>query len=170
MAQVDGWAQTETLQCLRCDELKNGFDAKLLELAEEFQQQYAAQFRMMDEHNAAAEEAQKQNQDLMDQLVAADSQLRANRVFLNQQAVEREQEREESLQQLQALRNVLAEKERECERSKAFTAQMALELQQSQDALKEKDTQIQVNSSSPSSSLEWKSSGLRTDLLRPCNT
>lgn len=65
-------------------------------------------------------------------------------MFLEQQAVEREQEREEAIDQLNKLKNVFAEKDKECERVKASADQMAADLQQLHDLAKEKDQMLQV--------------------------
>ena len=68
--------QTEDQQCLKCEELHLDYQQKLLEVANEFQKQYASQFKMIDQHAATEEEAQKQIKDLMDQLDGADKQLK----------------------------------------------------------------------------------------------
>lgn len=68
--------QTEEFQCLKCEELHLCYNQKLLEVANEFQRQYASQFQMIDQHAATSEEAQRQIRDLMDQLDGADKQLK----------------------------------------------------------------------------------------------
>lgn len=70
--------QTEDLQCHKCEQLHILYNQKLLEVANEFQQQYTSQFRMVEQHVAASEDAQKQIKDLVDQLDAADKQLKAS--------------------------------------------------------------------------------------------
>ncbi|KAK4018868.1 hypothetical protein OUZ56_000908 [Daphnia magna] len=135
--------QTEALQCHKCEQLHILYNQKLLEVANEFQQQYTSQFQMVEQHVAASEDAQKQIKDLVDQLDAADKQLKANRAFLEQQAVEREQEREEASEQQKKLEALLTEKEKECERMKTSISQLTNEVQQLHEALKEKDQILQ---------------------------
>ncbi|KAI9565881.1 hypothetical protein GHT06_009679 [Daphnia sinensis] len=135
--------QTEEFQCHKCEQLHILYNQKLLEVANEFQQQYTSQFQMVEQHVAASEDAQKQIKDLVDQLDAADKQLKANRVFLEQQAVEREQEREEASEQQKKLEALLSEKEKECERMKTSISQITNEVQQLHEALKEKDQILQ---------------------------
>lgn len=72
------FTQTEPLQCGKCVEMLQCFDSKLLEIANEFQQQYNSQQQVIDDQNAAAEESQKQIKDLMDQLDVADKQLKVS--------------------------------------------------------------------------------------------
>jgi len=68
--------QTEDLKCQKCEELHILYNQKLLEVANEFQQQYTSQFQMIEQHVLASEMAQKQITDLTDQLDAADKQLK----------------------------------------------------------------------------------------------
>jgi hypothetical protein len=63
---------------------------------------------------------------------------------LEQQAIEREQEREEASEQQKKLECLLAEKEKECERMKVSTSQLSHDVQQLQTVLKEKDQILQV--------------------------
>ncbi|XP_057370587.1 interaptin-like [Daphnia carinata] len=135
--------QTEELQCHKCEQLHILYNQKLLEVANEFQQQYTSQFQMVEQHVAASEDAQKQIKDLVDQLDAADKQLKANRAFLEQQAVEREQEREEASEQQKKLEALLTEKEKECERMKTSILQLTNEVQQLHETRKEKDRILQ---------------------------
>ena len=68
--------QTEESQCLKCEELHICYNQKLLDVATEFQRQYAAQFQMAEQHAKASEESQQQIKDLRDQLDGADKQLK----------------------------------------------------------------------------------------------
>lgn len=68
--------QTETVQCEKCEELHIHYNEKLLDVANEFQQQYTSQFRIAEQHAAASDEAQKQIKDLKDELDSADKQLK----------------------------------------------------------------------------------------------
>lgn len=63
---------------------------------------------------------------------------------MEQQAVEREQEREEASEQQKQLKAALAEKEKECERAKTCADQLTTDVQQLQDSIKEKDKTLQV--------------------------
>jgi len=63
---------------------------------------------------------------------------------LEQQAIEREQEREDASEQQKKLEYLLAEKEKEYERMKISTSQLSHDVQQLQAALKEKDQIFQV--------------------------
>ena len=66
----------------------------------------------------------------------------ANRTFLDQQATEREQEREEAQAQQNQLKATLSERDKELEREKDNNAQMAADLTQLQELLKESDSKI----------------------------
>lgn len=68
--------QTDVFHCQKCEELHIHYNQKLLEVANEFQQQYVSQFQMAEQHAAASEDAQRQIGDLMDQLDGADKQLK----------------------------------------------------------------------------------------------
>ena len=70
--------------------------------------------------------------------------LQANRAFLEQQAIEREQEREDANEQHNKLSTALAEKEKEFERERMSSTQLAADVQHLQEALKEKDQLFQV--------------------------
>ena len=63
---------------------------------------------------------------------------------MDQQAIEREQEREEAIQQSEMLRAKISEKEKECERAEDYCAQVTADLQHLQEILKEKDEQFKV--------------------------
>ncbi len=63
---------------------------------------------------------------------------------MEQQAIEREQEREEASEQQKKLEYLFGEKEKECERMKVSTSQLSHDVQQLQTALKEKDQILQV--------------------------
>lgn len=65
-------------------------------------------------------------------------------MFLEQQAVEREQEREEASEQQKKLQGALAEKEKELERIKTSADQLATDLHQMQELAKEKDKAFRV--------------------------
>ena len=68
-------------------------------------------------------------------------------MFLEQQTVEREQEREEAVEQLQLLKAALSEREKECERGKNYTEQLAADVQHLHEGLKDRDILIQVEMS-----------------------
>ena len=70
--------------------------------------------------------------------------VKANRAFLEQQAIEREQEREDANEQHNKLSSALAEKEKELERERMSSTQLAADVQHLQEALKEKDQLFQV--------------------------
>ena len=70
--------------------------------------------------------------------------VQANRAFLEQQAIEREQEREDANEQHNKLSTALAEKEKEFERERMSSTQLAADVQHLQEALKEKDQLFQV--------------------------
>ena len=72
------FTQTEPVQCGKCVEMLQCFDGKLLEIANEFQQQYNSQLQVIEDQHAAAEESHKQIKDLMDQLDVADKQLKVS--------------------------------------------------------------------------------------------
>ncbi|XP_046405266.1 uncharacterized protein LOC124170532 isoform X2 [Ischnura elegans] len=65
------------------------------------------------EGDRLTEEARKEREDLQLQVEAADKQLRSTRAFLEEQAVEREQEREEYQRELTRLNEALEGRERE---------------------------------------------------------
>ena len=74
----NGTTQTEQFQCLRCDEMRHGFDQKLLQMATELQQQYHVQLQLMDEQVFTSDKQEKQINDLMEQLKEADRQLKVS--------------------------------------------------------------------------------------------
>lgn len=63
---------------------------------------------------------------------------------MEQQAVEREQEREEASEQQKKLEALFTEKEKECERMRASVNQLSSDVQQLHDALKDKEKAFQV--------------------------
>lgn len=63
---------------------------------------------------------------------------------MEQQAVEREQEREDASEQQKKLEALLADKEKECERMKTSINQLSSDVQQLHDAVKEKDKTLEV--------------------------
>ena len=73
--------QTEEVKCLKCEELHISYNVKLLDVATEFQRQYANQFQMAEQHAKALEESQHQIKDLREQLDAADKQLKVYFVY-----------------------------------------------------------------------------------------
>lgn len=74
--------QTEEIHCQKCEQLDICYNQKLIEVATEFQKQYASQFQMAEQHTASLENAQKQINDLMDQLDAADKQIKVFKIKL----------------------------------------------------------------------------------------
>jgi hypothetical protein len=74
--------QTEEMKCLKCEELHICYNKKLLDVATEFQRQYANQFQMAEQHAKASEESQQQIKDLREQLDAADKQLKVYFLFI----------------------------------------------------------------------------------------
>ncbi|KAF7399657.1 hypothetical protein HZH68_008249 [Vespula germanica] len=72
------------------------------------------------------EDARKEKEDLQQQIEAADKQLRATRTFLEEQAAEREAERDESAKQINHLQEQLKEREREKERDQRITSENSL--------------------------------------------
>lgn len=65
-------------------------------------------------------------------------------MFLEQQAVEREQEREEANANQKKLEGLLTEREKEYERISTSAQQLSCDLQHLQEVLKEKERVIQV--------------------------
>lgn len=74
--------QTEEIHCQKCEQLDICYNQKLIEVATEFQKQYASQFQMAEQHTANLENAQKQIHDLMDQLDGADKQIKVLQNYL----------------------------------------------------------------------------------------
>ncbi|XP_014603127.1 PREDICTED: golgin subfamily A member 4-like isoform X3 [Polistes canadensis] len=72
------------------------------------------------------EDARKEKEDLQQQIEAADKQLKATRTFLEEQAAEREAERDESVKQINYLQEQLKEREREKERDQRITSENSL--------------------------------------------
>ena len=70
--------------------------------------------------------------------------IQANRIFLEQQAIEREQEREDANEQHNKLSAALAEKDKEFERERISSNQLTADVQHLQEALKERDQLFQV--------------------------
>lgn len=70
--------------------------------------------------------------------------MQANRAFLEQQTIEREQEREDANQQHKMLSAALAEKEKEFERERITSTQLTADVQHLQEVLAEKDKLFQV--------------------------
>lgn len=60
------------------------------------------------------------------QLESADKKVRAHRSFLDEQAVEREQERDEFSRQLQHLRELLRERERDRQEAATLAKEVSL--------------------------------------------
>ncbi|XP_018057885.1 PREDICTED: A-kinase anchor protein 9-like isoform X4 [Atta colombica] len=76
------------------------------------------------------DDARKEREDLQQQIEAADKQLRATRRFLDEQASEREMERDEAAKQIRFLQEQLKERERDKERDMRITSEVeALESQ-----------------------------------------
>ncbi len=63
---------------------------------------------------------------------------------MEQQAVEREQEREDASEQQKKLEALLADKEKESERMRTSINQLSSDVQQLHDAVKEKDKTLEV--------------------------
>lgn len=70
--------------------------------------------------------------------------LKASRVFLEQQAMEREQEREEAIVQQDKLKALLTEKEKEAERAKESIGHLSSELQSIHESCRHKDKILEV--------------------------
>ncbi|XP_066992619.2 golgin subfamily A member 4 isoform X2 [Anabrus simplex] len=82
------------------------------------------------EGDRLTEEARREREDLQQQVDAADKQLRATRHFLEEQAAEREQERDEFLQEVNRLQEVIREREKELSEQQRIAKEVeALELQ-----------------------------------------
>ncbi|KAL0122153.1 hypothetical protein PUN28_007126 [Cardiocondyla obscurior] len=94
-----------------------GGDASyLLQLIEELCRQY----------DKLIDDARKEREDLQQQIEAADKQLRATRRFLDEQASEREMERDEAAKQIHFLQEQLKERERDKERDMRITSESEL--------------------------------------------
>ncbi|KAI4487627.1 hypothetical protein M0802_011983 [Mischocyttarus mexicanus] len=72
------------------------------------------------------EDARKEKEDLQQQIEAADKQLKSTRTFLEEQAAEREAERDDSVKQINYLQEQLKEREREKERDQRITSENSL--------------------------------------------
>ncbi|CAD1471579.1 unnamed protein product [Heterotrigona itama] len=70
------------------------------------------------------EESRREKEDLQQQIEAADKQLKATRRFLDEQASERETERDEAAKQIHVLQEQLKEREREKERDQRITSEV----------------------------------------------
>ncbi|XP_018057883.1 PREDICTED: A-kinase anchor protein 9-like isoform X2 [Atta colombica] len=71
------------------------------------------------------DDARKEREDLQQQIEAADKQLRATRRFLDEQASEREMERDEAAKQIRFLQEQLKERERDKERDMRITSEQS---------------------------------------------
>ncbi|XP_011862266.1 PREDICTED: A-kinase anchor protein 9-like isoform X2 [Vollenhovia emeryi] len=71
------------------------------------------------------DDARKEREDLQQQVEAADKQLRATRRFLDEQASEREMERDEAAKQIRFLQEQLKERERDKERDMRITSEQS---------------------------------------------
>ncbi|KAK0092054.1 hypothetical protein PV326_002297, partial [Microctonus aethiopoides] len=81
-------------------------------------------------HDKVCEETNKEKEDLQQQIEAADKQLRSTRKFLEEQASEREIERDDAARQIHALEEQIKEREREKVRDYRKTSEVeALESQ-----------------------------------------
>ncbi|CAB3384751.1 Hypothetical predicted protein [Cloeon dipterum] len=69
--------------------------------------------QLVAEGQRLADEARREKDDLHMQIECADKQVRANRVFMDEQAAEREQERDEFARQLQQLKDALKDKDKD---------------------------------------------------------
>ncbi|XP_044599405.1 centromere-associated protein E-like isoform X3 [Cotesia glomerata] len=76
-------------------------------------------------HDKQSEDNRKEKEDLQQQIEAADKQLRSTRKFLEEQASEREIERDDAARQIQALQEHLKEREREKERDLRISSEPA---------------------------------------------
>lgn len=72
------------------------------------------------------EDAKREKEDLQQQIEAADKQLRATRTFLEEQAAERESERDEAARQINYLQEQIKEREREKDRDQRMTSENSL--------------------------------------------
>ncbi|XP_076757518.1 uncharacterized protein LOC143427349 isoform X6 [Xylocopa sonorina] len=70
------------------------------------------------------EEGKREKEDLQQQIEAADKQLKATRKFLDEQASEREAERDEAAKQIKFMQEQLREREREKERDQRITSEV----------------------------------------------
>ncbi|KAK9719890.1 Pericentrin-AKAP-450 domain of centrosomal targeting protein [Popillia japonica] len=101
-------------------EWKNGADHPLIQLVEE----------LCREGERITDEAKKDKEDLRQQIEAADRKLRATCCFLEEQAMEREMERDESQKEIAALKEQLKEKDKDKETCELVTKEVEqLELQ-----------------------------------------
>ncbi|XP_026297829.1 centromere-associated protein E isoform X10 [Apis mellifera] len=92
------------------------------------------------------EEAKKEKEDLQQQIEAADKQLKATRKFLDEQASEREAERDEAAKQIHILQEQLKEREREKERDQRITSEVeVLESQMREMSSLMSDTEAKKN-------------------------
>ncbi|KAK0086003.1 hypothetical protein PV325_004077 [Microctonus aethiopoides] len=80
-------------------------------------------------HDKVCEETNKEKEDLQQQIEAADKQLRSTRKFLEEQASEREIERDDAARQIHALEEQIKEREREKVRDYRKSEVEALESQ-----------------------------------------
>ncbi|XP_072759638.1 uncharacterized protein [Anoplolepis gracilipes] len=71
------------------------------------------------------DDARREREDLQQQIEAADKQLRATRRFLDEQASEREMERDEAAKQIQLLQEQLKERERKQERDMRISSEQS---------------------------------------------
>ncbi|XP_050446961.1 A-kinase anchor protein 9-like isoform X3 [Cataglyphis hispanica] len=71
------------------------------------------------------DDSKKEREDLQQQIEAADKQLRATRRFLDEQASEREMERDEAAKQIQLLQEQLKERERKKERDMRISSEQS---------------------------------------------
>ncbi|XP_065342674.1 golgin subfamily A member 4-like isoform X3 [Cloeon dipterum] len=69
--------------------------------------------QLVAEGQRLADETRREKDDLHMQIECADKQVRANRVFMDEQAAEREQERDEFARQLQQLKDALKDKDKD---------------------------------------------------------
>lgn len=72
------------------------------------------------------DDSKREKEDLQQQIEAADKQLRATRRFLDEQASEREMERDEAAKQIQLLQEQLKERERKKERDMRISSESEL--------------------------------------------
>ncbi|XP_022916668.2 early endosome antigen 1 isoform X1 [Onthophagus taurus] len=84
-------------------EWKSGADHPLLELIEE----------LCREGERIDDESKKEKRDLIQQIEAAEKKLRSTNRFLEEQAMEREQERSDAQKEIESLNEILKEKEKE---------------------------------------------------------
>ncbi|XP_059477790.1 golgin subfamily B member 1-like isoform X2 [Neocloeon triangulifer] len=115
------------------------------------------------EAHRLADEARREKDDLHMQIECADKQVRANRAFLDEQAAEREQERDEFARQVQHLRDALKDRERD----KNEASRLSKEVECLEGQVREHAGQLQkAHAAAAEAAAQYKAANDKVQVLR----